>query len=326
MNKNQKIILIGAIVVFLGLSALIIVLIVKNAEQTRRANEMVEQNEAMLEQAAEMQERNDSLRSITEQMELDGLTAEFDRLNAEFSQYNDQQLNIKNDTLKRQYNEAKARVDALIKELAQEKKSSAANAAASKEKIKQLEAELTTLKGIAKHYLEEIRRLNEENQGLRQELSTERGRNETLAQENASVSRSNAQLAQTVQLAKKLNITGLSLSAYNKNSKTEKNITKAAKLGVSFTVTPNNTAAPGMKTFNIRILSPEGNVLGGGTPISYDGASIAGTAARQLEYDNQELPVTIYWGVNTTLTPGDYTVEVFCDGYRLGSGRFYKSK
>ena len=47
---------------------------------------------------------------------------------------------------------------------------------------------------------------------------------------------------------------------------------------------------------------------------------------REMEYDNNELRVSVYWTVNTTLTPGDYTVEVFADGYRLGTGRFTMKK
>ena len=50
------------------------------------------------------------------------------------------------------------------------------------------------------------------------------------------------------------------------------------------------------------------------------------TASRQAEYTNDELHVSVYWTVNTTLTPGDYTVEVFADGYRLGTGRFNMKK
>lgn len=308
MNKNQKIILFGALGVFLALAALIIVLIVKNAEHTRTASAM--------------QEQADSLRVENDRLELANLTSEFDRLNAEFSQYEDRELTLKNDSLLQQYNEAKQRVNSLLQELDRERKDNRAN----REKIKQLEAEISTLKGIAKHYLEEINRLNQENEGLRQELSTEKGRNETLARENASVSRSNQELTQTVQLAKKLNITSLSLQAYNKKGKTEKNITKAKKLGVSFIVTPNNTAAAGMKDFYIRIISPEGSLLGSGPAFSYDGASVTATASRKMEYANAELPVSVYWDVNTTLTPGDYTVEVFADGYRLGTGRFNMKK
>lgn len=308
MNRNLKILKFGTLGVFLGMIALLVVLIVQNARHSDNASQLL----------VEM----DSLRVENDRLELANLTSEFDRLNAEFSQYEDQQLKISNDSLVQQYNEAKERVNSLLQELDREKKANRAN----REKIKQLEGEIATLKGIAKHYLEEIKRLNEENEGLRQELSTEKNRNENLARENATVSRSNAQLTQTVQLAKKLNITGLSLTAFKKNDKTEKNITKAKKLGVSFTVSPNNTASAGRKNFYIRIISPEGSLLGSGPSFSYDGASVTSTAMREMEYDNNELRVSVYWTVNTTLTPGDYTVEVFADGYRLGTGRFNMKK
>lgn len=308
MTKNQKIILFGALGVFLALVALIVVLIVQNASHTNSANEM--------------QTQVDSLRMENNRLELANLTSEFDRLNSEVLQYEDQQLELTNDSLVQQYNEARQRVEELLKELDKERNSNKANRA----KIKQLEDEIATLKGIARHYLEEIRRLNEENEGLRQELTTEKDRNQSLERENANVSRSNAELSETVQLAKKLNITGLSLTGYKKNNNVEKNITKAKTLGVSFTVSPNNTAAPGKKTFYIRIVSPEGNLLGSGPAFSYDGGSVTSTASREMEYANKELPVTVYWTVNTTLTPGDYTVEVFADGYRLGTGRFTMKK
>lgn len=305
MNKNQKIILFGALGVFIGLIALMIVLIVQNARHTGNADKL--------------QEQVDSLRYENDRLELASLTSEFDRLNSEFIQYEDKQLQLSNDSLVQQYNEARERINSLIQELDKEKKSNQANRA----KIKQLENEIATLKGIAKHYLEEIKRLNEENEGLRQELSTEKDRNENLARENATVSRNNAQLSETVQLAKKLNITGLSLTAYKKNDKEEKKLTvKAAKLGVSFTVSPNNTASAGKKNFYVRIISPEGSLLGSGPSFSYDGTTVASTAMREMDYDNTELSVTVFWTVNSTLTPGDYTVEVFADGYRLGTRRF----
>ncbi len=177
-----------------------------------------------------------------------------------------------------------------------------------------------------KHYLEEIKRLGEENEGLRQEIQQANQRNEQLASQVTVATRNNEQLSQTVKLAKKLNITGLSFHAYNKKGKVEKNITKARQLGVSFIVSPNNTAAPGMKDFHIRILSPEGSLLGGGGSFQLDGSSVTSTAHRQVEYANEEISVSVYWDVNTTLTPGDYTVEVFCDGYRLASRHFTMKK
>ena len=284
MEKKRKILFGAAGAVMLCMVALIVVLIINNSNQTAAVNDA--------------QARIDSLALANDRLLL---TNEFDRLNADFSQYEDQQIYLKNDSLVQKYNEARMKVEGLLQELTAEKRSNAANRA----RIKQLEGEITTLKGIVRHYLEEIKRLGEENEGLRQEIKQVNQRNQQLATQVTHTASENKQLEQTVKLAKKLNVTGVSLSAYNKKGKTEKNITKARTLGVSFTVSPNNTAAPGMKDFCIRILSPEGTLLGNGGSCTVDGASVPITAKRQVEYANEELHVTVYWDVNTTLTPGD---------------------
>ena len=305
MNKNQKIILYGGIAALACLVALVIVLIVMNAKRTDQVNQAREETE-------NLRLANDRLL----------LTNEFNQLNADFNQYEDQQIYLKNDSLVQKYNEARLKVEGLLSELNQEKKSNAAN----RKRIKELESEIATLKGIVKHYLEEIKRLGEENEGLRQEIEQVNQRNQQLSSQVTQATSRNEELTQTVKLAKKLNITGLSLHAYNKKGKNEKNITKARQLGVSFIVSPNNTASPGMKDFYIRILSPEGALLGGGGSFQIDGSTVQSTAHRQMEYANEELSVSVYWDVNTTLTPGDYTVEVFADGYRLASRHFTMKK
>lgn len=305
MNKRQKIILIGGVAVVVCLVGLIVALIVSNSNNTNAVNEA--------------EARADSLAIANDRLML---TNEFERLNADFAQYEDQQIYLKNDSLVQQYNQARMKVEGLLKELNAEKRSNNANRA----RIKQLEGEIATLKGIVRHYLEEIKRLGEENEGLRKEIEQVNQRNEQLANEAAAAARDNAELSQTVKLAKKLNVTGVSFNAYNKRGKVEKNISKARQLGVTFTISPNNTTAPGMKDFYVRILSPEGTLLGNGGSFSFDGTSIASTAHRKVEYANDEMTVSIYWDVTTTLTAGDYTVDLFCDGYRLASRRFTMKK
>lgn len=305
MNKNQKIILYGGVAALVCLVALVIVLIISNAKRTEQVNQAREETE-------NLRLANDRLL----------LTNEFNQLNADFNQYEDQQRYLKNDSLVQKYNEARLKVEGLLTELNQEKQSNAAN----RKRIKELESEIATLKGIVKHYLEEIKRLGEENEGLRQEIQQVTQRNQQLSTQVTQATSKNEELTQTVKLAKKLNITGLSLHAYNKKGKNEKNITKARQLGVSFIVSPNNTASPGMKDFYVRILSPEGSLLGNGGSFEIDGSNVQSTAHRQMEYANEELSVSVYWDVNTTLTPGDYTVEVFADGYRLASRHFTMKK
>lgn len=305
MDKNQKIIVFGGGAALLGLIALVIVLIVANSTRTDEVNRALEEVETL-------KLANDRL----------ALTNEFNQLNADFSQYEDRQIYLKNDSLVQKYNEARIKVEGLLSELESEKQSNAAN----RKRIKQLEGEIATLKGIVKHYLEEIRRLGEENEGLRQEIAQVTERNQQLSTQVTQATTQNKQLTQTVNLAKKLNITNVSLKAYNRKGKEEKNITKARQLGVSFIVSPNNTAAPGMKDFYIRILTPEGALLQGGGSFQIDGATVQATAHRQMEYANEEMSVSVYWDVNSTLTPGDYTVEVFADGYRLASRHFTMKK
>ncbi len=310
MNKKLKTILIAAGAVLLCLIGLIVALIVNNSHNASVANEA--------------QARADSLAIANDQLVL---TNEFNQLNADFNQYEGQQVYLKNDSLVQKYNEARMKVEGLIRELNAEKSKNARNMSASRAKIKQLEGEIATLKGIVRHYLEEIKRLGEENAGLKQEIQQVQEKNAAMSTQLTEATAQNTKLNETVQLARKLNITGLSFHAYNKKGKVEKKIAKARQLGVSFTVSPNNTASAGMKNFYMRIISPEGTLLGGGGGnFTIDGRSVPSTAHRAVEYANEETRVTIYWDVNTTLTPGDYTVEVFCDGYRLASRHFTMAK
>ena len=173
MNKNQKIIVYGGAGVLACLVALIIVLIVTNSSRTNQVNEARAQADSLL-------LANDRLL----------LTNEFNQLNADFSQYEDQQVYLKNDSLVQKYNEARLKVEGLLQELSAEKRSNEAN----RKRIKQLEGEIATLKGIVKHYLEEIKRLGEENEGLRQEIQQANQRNEQLASQVTVATRNNEQV------------------------------------------------------------------------------------------------------------------------------------
>lgn len=301
MDKKQKVIIYVGAAVALCLIALVVILIFSNNSRTASLNEA--------------EARADSLALANDRLVL---TNEFNELNANFNMYEGQQMYLTNDSLVQQYNQAKMKVEGLLQELNQEKKSNAANRA----RIKALENEIATLKGILKHYLEEIDRLSKENEGLKNEIQEVRSRNAQLTSAVTVATKSNEELTQTVKQAKKLNITSLRIQALNKKGKNEKKVNKAKQLAVSFTVSPNATAAPGMRDFYVRIITPEGSLLGGNISFPMDGSNVPATAHRQVEYANDELSVSIYWDVNTTLTSGDYTVEVFSDGYRLASRHF----
>ncbi len=266
--------------------------------------------------AKEQQAQIEQLQLKNDQLQL---ASQYQLLDNQFKNLEGQTQYIKNDTVLIKYNQAKERVQQLLQELNSQKTTSA-------KRIRELQNEIVTLKGIMRHYVSIIDSLGKENAGLKLENSQIRSQNEALSTQVADVSAQNDNLNKRMVLAEKLNITGLSLSALKGNGKTEKKVTKARQLAVGFTVTQNNSTPTGLKDLYVRITGPEGSLLGQSGTFSFEGGRVAYTAHKVIEYSGQEVPVTVYYNVNTTLNPGQYTVEVFDGRYRLGSRVFSFSK
>jgi seryl-tRNA synthetase len=179
------------------------------------------------------------------------------------------------------------------------------------------------LRALLRHYVEEIDRLNKENEALRTENTEIKSENQKLNSQVAETSRRNEVLSERMTLAEKLNVTGVRLTALNKKGKTEKKIEKAVQLMVTFTIPQNNSTPVGEKTIYMRLISPSGQLLGSGGSFKFEGGSVACSAKKVVEYAGEEIGgINIYWDVNTALTSGDYTVELFADNYRLASKTF----
>lgn len=259
------------------------------------------------------QAENEQLQLTNEQL---SLSNEFAAINKEFAMYENQATQVANDTIMAKYTAAKQKVEDLIKELNSEKKKS-------RERVRQLEGEIATLRGLLKHYIAQVDSLSKENAGLRSENEEIRNENQALSSQVQEVSRKNEHLNERMTLAEKLNVTGVSLTALNKKGKTEKKVAKARQLMVSFTIPQNNSTPVGAKTIYLRIVSPEGSLLGNAGSFTFEGGSLPCTAKKVIEYSGEEISgIHIYWDVNTALTPGDYTVELFADNFRLASRHF----
>lgn len=302
MNKKSPLLWI-AVVLAAVLAAVVIVSLVRTASLSREVEEA--------------REANEQLQLANEQLQL---TKEFEAVNAEFAQYETAAQRLTNDTVYAKYTAAKQKVEQLMRELQSEK-------VKSKERIAQLQGEISTLKNLLRHYVAQIDSLSRENAGLRAENLEIKNQNAQLSSRVSEVSQRNEVLSERMTLAEKLNVTGVSLTPLKKNGKPEKNVTKARQLMVRFTIPQNNSTPVGDKTIYLRIVNPEGQLLGGAGSFPFEGGNVACTARKTVEYSGDELNgVTVYWDVNTTLTPGDYTVELFTDGYRLTSRRFTLKK
>ena len=297
--KNPKYLRWG----ILALATLLVIIIAAFILTTKSINDKAE--EAAL--------ANEQLQLTNEQLQL---ANEYQALNVEFQQYENQSQLLANDSLVTKYAAAKSKVEKLLQELNSEKKKSAQH-------IKKLQDEIGTLKNILRHYVAQIDSLGKENAGLRAENAEIKQRNQQLSNRVATESKRNEILSERMTLAEKLNVTGVTLNALKKNGKIEKNVTKAKQLEVTFTIPQNNSTPVGEKTIYLRITNPEGALLGAGGTFNFESASLQCTARKTIEYAGEEIGgLRIYWDVNTTLTPGDYTVELFADNFRLISRRF----
>lgn len=293
----------GLIAGIILLALLLVIAIVAFVFTTKSMNKKVE--EATL--------ANEQLQLTNEQLQL---AQEYQVLNTEFAQYENQSQLLASDSLVTKYAAAKSKVEKLLQELNSEKKKSA-------QRIKQLQDEIGTLKNILRHYVTQIDSLGKENAGLRAENEQMRERNQQLSTRVANETKRNEALSERMTLAEKLNVTGVALTPLKKNGKKEKNVTKARQLDVSFTIPQNNSTPVGEKMIYLRIVSPEGSLLGNGGSFSFEGGTVQCTAKKAIEYAGEEIPgIHIYWDVNTTLTPGEYIVELFADNFRLTSRRF----
>ncbi len=259
------------------------------------------------------QAENEQLQLTNEQLTLSN---EYAAINKEFQQYENQATQVANDTIMAKYTAAKNKVEQLIKELNSEKKKS-------KERIRELENQISSLRGLLRHYIAQVDSLGKENEGLKAENAEIRNQNQELSSQVQEVNRKNEHLSERMTLAEKLNVTGVSLIALNKKGKTEKKVSKARQLMVTFTIPQNNSTPVGAKTIYLRITSPEGSLLGNAGAFKFEGGNIICTAKKVIEYSGEEISgIHMYWDVNTALTPGDYTVELFADNFRLISRHF----
>lgn len=260
---------------------------------------------------------NEQLQLTNEQL---SLSNEFDAINSQFAQYEDQANLMANDTIMAKYAAAKNKIEELLKELNSQKAKSSAQ-------IKKLKDEISTLRALLKHYIAQVDSLGKENAALRDENSSLTNRNQQLASQVSSVEQKNKHLSERMTLAEKLNVTGVTLTPLKGNGKTEKNVTKAKQLMVSFTIPQNNSTPVGPKTVYLRLTGPEGSLLGGAGTMSFEGGSVPYTEKISFDYGGEEIGgLKIYWNVNTALNPGDYTVELFADNYRLASRHFTLKK
>jgi predicted nuclease with TOPRIM domain len=186
-------------------------------------------------------------------------------------------------------------------------------------KIKMYERELETLRKVMRSYIVQIDSLNTKNQELTAENVMVRQELHKVTSDYEDVSRQKEELSSTVKVAQQLIAKDISIVGLNRNSKETYKIKKIEKIRVCFTVEKNKVAKAGNKTIYLRIIRPDDVVLSSpeaGTFV-YNGESLVFSAKRDLEYENADIEMCIYWDATEELIEGTYLISLYTEGYEL---------
>lgn len=222
-------------------------------------------------------------------------------------------LHVANDSISASLDIERGRADSLMNQLRKERRWSLS-------KIKQYEKEVGTLRTVMRGYLHQIDSLNSLNQKLitenisyRKEISSATLRAE-MAEEKA------AELDNKVRAGAVIKARGIRLTGLNARNKEVSRIRNAERVRVDFVLTANELTTPGNKAVYMRLTSPDGYVLTTEAmpTFEYEGERLSYSAMREVDYQNQDLEVGIYFD-SSGFAAGTYLVQLYCDGYMIGS-------
>jgi len=240
-----------------------------------------------------------------------------DNYNELIIDYEGFRMRISNDSLIAQLETEQMKVQRLQEELRTVK-------ATNTTRINELKKELETLRGILRNYVQQLDSLNKENQILTNENRQVTARYNQATQTVSQLTKEKEQLTETVQMASKLNASNITVSGLNDKNRIADQIKKMVKIEIRFVIDKNITAPRGEKTIYIRIMKPDDDVLikSRSNVFAFENREINYSAKRNIEYEGEEQPVTIYWDVEEYLPTGTYRVDIFADGNRIGQKTF----
>lgn len=240
-----------------------------------------------------------------------------DDLNELSLQYEGYKFSVSNDSLVALLTTEQAKVQRLMEELRTVKSTNA-------KEIARLKKELATLRKIMRNYVIQIDSLNRANEQLKVEKNEAVKKYRQASTTAASLKREKEKLTERVTLASKLDATSISVTPVNSRGKLAKRIKKMEQFVINFKIAKNVTAPIGEKVVYVRIMKPDDDILvkSRGDVFTFEGKDINYSIKKMIEYEGEEVPVTMYWNIEEFLSPGTYRVDIFADGNLIGQRSF----
>ena len=261
------------------------------------------------------------MNELVEQMEIEKeeLQEEYEDLAIQFDGY--QNMEIHNDSLQDLLSKEQQRIQDLLEELRQTKASNA-------RRIAELKKELATVRAVMKDYVRQIDSLNVTNARLTEENEQVKAEKLQVKEANTQLTQANTQLTETVTRASMLEISTCALTTLNKRDHKTRIVSQIRKLQFDYTIAKNITCPPGMKALYVRIVDPNGNLLGESENrlFAFENQEIPYSLVSQIEYKGEAYTGTCYWSMDEEPAVGFYNIDFFCDGNLIGSFPFQIKK
>ena len=195
--------------------------------------------------------------------------------------------------------------------------------------LQKAKSEIAALRNQIEDYKSQIEQLTQKNAEL---TTANDGLNQTLTAEQmktAEQARTNDSTNSTHGIAKKLNagsIRAMGVRERKMFGKKELETNKANKveeIKVRFSIDKNEIADAGEKDIFVKIIGPDGAPIATKVQTTkVDGTETLYTEMKTVDYKNEKSEQVVYCKKQGTYKPGEYTVEIFAEGYRIGTTKF----
>ncbi len=315
-NKKKDGIYIIAIVLLLGAVGYLSYAIGNLKKETNAKKESI----------ANLAKEKDDLNTI---LKNSGLIEEADdetlrqNLQALLDQYDN--IEIENQEMQDSINNQKAKIEELLSEVDDLKHKQKRDWG----KIYKLKKETETLRKIMKGYIHTIDSLNTLNGNLQQTIVVKDNQINKISSERDLVKSELDKTKNMVELGSVLQTAGInSLAILVKKSGKQVETTRSKRANMiksCFTIIENKIAQAGNKDIIMVVKDPSGNTLTNSSSFTFktaDGKEIKGSVKRQINYQNQNVDLCIYFELEQTIGGGTYTTDIYADGHKIGSTTF----
>ena len=247
-------------------------------------------------------------------LEKQSLEDEYNELSLQYEGY---KFSVGNDSLVALLSTEQAKVQRLLEELRTVKATNA-------KEVSRLKKELATLRKIMRNYVMQIDSLNRINEALKEENKQVVKKYKQASSTAATLKKEKEKLTERVTMASRLDASDITVTPVNSRGKLAKRIKRMQQFVVNFKIAKNITAPVGEKVIYVRIMKPNDDVLlkSRADVFEFEGKEINYSMKKMVEYEGEDLAVTMYWNIEEFLSPGTYRVDIFADGNHIGKKSF----